>query len=245
MVEIDKLMTTILHTKKIAVATGVKLHGYFDMQVRARVSAHSLLRSGSMGTFSFAQERCELQNCTIGRYCSIDTNVSFAVENHPGNWLTSSPILCDRLFGDFSDDPPPYDFANSDRIHVGHDVWIGRNVTIMPGVRIGTGAIISPNSVVTSNVEPYSMCAGTPACHKQYRFTATVIDLLLDTPWYNFDIPKWNQSASMPDLREMNENTARTLRDAVRSGDGPLLKDKTYRFSETANGALRLSKRIP
>lgn len=46
---------------------------------------------------------------------------------------------------------------------VENDVWIGHNVVIMPGVKIGSGAIISTNSTVTKNVEPYTIVGGNPA----------------------------------------------------------------------------------
>ena len=43
------------------------------------------------------------------------------------------------------------------------DVWIGEKVSIMPNVRIGKGAIIAANAVVTHNVPPYSVVGGCPA----------------------------------------------------------------------------------
>ena len=46
---------------------------------------------------------------------------------------------------------------------IGNDVWIGQNVTIMPGVKIGDGAIIAANSTVVKSVEPYSIYGGNPA----------------------------------------------------------------------------------
>ena len=42
---------------------------------------------------------------------------------------------------------------------VGNDVWIGQNVTVMPGVHIGDGAIIAANSVVAKDVPPYCIAA--------------------------------------------------------------------------------------
>lgn len=49
------------------------------------------------------------------------------------------------------------------------DVWIGTRVTILPGVRVGTGSIIGAGSVVTHNVEPYSIVGGNPAKLIRYR----------------------------------------------------------------------------
>lgn len=46
---------------------------------------------------------------------------------------------------------------------IGNDVWIGQNVTIMPGVKIGDGAIIAANSTVVKNIEAYTVHGGNPA----------------------------------------------------------------------------------
>lgn len=46
---------------------------------------------------------------------------------------------------------------------VGNNVWLGRNVAVLPGVTIGDGAVIGVNSVVTRSVPPNSFAAGSPA----------------------------------------------------------------------------------
>ena len=48
-------------------------------------------------------------------------------------------------------------------VHIGNDVWIGFDCCILPGVKIGNGAIVGARSVVTENVEPYTVVAGNPA----------------------------------------------------------------------------------
>lgn len=48
-------------------------------------------------------------------------------------------------------------------IHIGNDVWIGSNSTILPGVTVGEGAIVAAGSVVTKNVEPNTVVGGVPA----------------------------------------------------------------------------------
>lgn len=52
-------------------------------------------------------------------------------------------------------------------VEIQNDVWIGTNVTIMPGVTIGQGAIIGACSLITKNVEPFSIVSGIPAKHKR------------------------------------------------------------------------------
>ena len=73
---------------------------------------------------------------------------------------------------------------------VGNDVWIGMNVVIMPGVKIGDGAIIGANSVVTKNVEPYTVVGGNPATIIKKRFDEQTIDTLLNIKWWNWPIGK-------------------------------------------------------
>lgn len=71
-----------------------------------------------------------------------------------------------------------------------NDVWIGHNVTIMPGVKIGNGAIISTNSTVTKEVPPYTIVGGNPAKEIKKRFSDEKIKELLDLEWWNWDIEK-------------------------------------------------------
>ncbi|MDA9086246.1 acyltransferase [Methylophilaceae bacterium] len=55
------------------------------------------------------------------------------------------------------------------KITIGNDVWIGANVTIMPGVKIDDGSIIGANSVVTKSTKKFGIYVGAPARLKNYR----------------------------------------------------------------------------
>lgn len=48
-------------------------------------------------------------------------------------------------------------------VTIEEDVWIGSNVTLLPGVRIGRGTTVAAGSVVTKSLPPYCICAGVPA----------------------------------------------------------------------------------
>ncbi len=69
---------------------------------------------------------------------------------------------------------------------IGNDVWFGRNCVVMPGVRIGDGAIVAAHSVVTKNVEPYCVVGGNPARFIKKRFDDELIELLLRLRWWDF-----------------------------------------------------------
>lgn len=73
---------------------------------------------------------------------------------------------------------------------IGNDVWIGTNVTIMPGIKIGDGAIIATNATVTKDVEPYAIVGGNPATLLRKRFPEQEIEKLLDLQWWNWEVEK-------------------------------------------------------
>jgi virginiamycin A acetyltransferase len=73
---------------------------------------------------------------------------------------------------------------------ISNDVWIGQNVTIMPGVKVGDGAIIAANSTVVKNIEPYAIYGGNPAKYIKRRFSDEKVEFLLKLQWWNWDEEK-------------------------------------------------------
>lgn len=78
----------------------------------------------------------------------------------------------------------------SGEIRIGSDVWIGTGVTFLGSLEIGHGAVIGAGSVVTRNVEPYSIVAGNPARLIRKRFDDDVIKYLLNLGWWAWPTKK-------------------------------------------------------
>ena len=100
----------------------------------------------------------------VGEYVMIAKNVFISSGKHHYN--TEFPYLPIKIqdkiyFEQFGELNAP--------VIIDDDVWIGVNCVVMSGVRIGKGAIVGSNSVVTSNIEPYSIYAGSPAKLIKYR----------------------------------------------------------------------------
>lgn len=127
----------------------------------------------------------------IGRFTAIASGVRFIMNGatHKTDGFSTYPF---SLFGQGweapssgADTPTP----KGDTV-IGNDVWIGYQAVIMPGVRIGDGAIITARAVVTQDVPPYAVVGGVPATLIRTRFTEEVIAALLDLAWWNWDAAK-------------------------------------------------------
>ncbi len=127
----------------------------------------------------------------IGKFCAIGKGVEFVMNgaNHRMNSITTYPF---NIFGHGwekctpSLDELPF---KGDTV-VGNDVWIGQNVTVLPGVHIGDGAIIGANSVVASDIPPYTVAAGNPCRVVRNRFDRELTDYLLTLRWWDWDPEK-------------------------------------------------------
>ena len=123
----------------------------------------------------------------IGKFCAIAKGIEFVMNgaNHRMNSVTTYPF--NMMGGGWEQFTPSLeDLPLKGDTVVGSDVWIGQNVTVMPGVHIGDGAIIAANSVVTKDIPPYTIVGGVPAKPIRKRFTQETIDLLLKIKWWNW-----------------------------------------------------------
>ena len=110
--------------------------------------------------------------------------------NHQMNAVSTFPFY--TLEGWDMEPPAAEDMPLKGDTVIGNDVWIGQNAVILPGVHIGDGAIIGANSVVGSDVEPYTIVVGDPARVLRKRFDDEMIELLLRFKWWDKSIDEIN-----------------------------------------------------
>ena len=124
----------------------------------------------------------------IGKFCQIAAGVEFIMNgaNHQMNAVSTFPFY--TLEGWNMAPPERADLPLKGDTIVENDVWIGQNAVILPGVHIGSGAIIGANSIVGSDVAPYTVVAGNPAKTLRARFDAELTDLLLRFRWWDRSI---------------------------------------------------------
>lgn len=124
---------------------------------------------------------------SIGSFCSIAQNVTILLGNeHRPDWVTTYPfnMVLDE-FREIKGHP-----ATRGSVTIGNDVWIGMNAFIRDGVSIADGAVIGAFSVVTKNVEPYTIVAGNPARVIRKRFDQETINKLLRIKWWDWSIER-------------------------------------------------------
>ena len=126
----------------------------------------------------------------IGKFCMIASDVTFIMNgaNHLTQSISSYPFA---IFGhDWQNAMKDKTYPNKGNTIVGNDVWIGYNVTILPGITIGDGAIIAANTTVTKDVPPYSIAGGNPSKVIKKRFSDEKIETLLELKWWDWNIEK-------------------------------------------------------
>lgn len=152
---------------------------------------------GSYGdSFNLSVEFGDM-NVLGGRFCSLATWINFFIRgNHSMQSVTTSPLDVERVvkevFGAVRPNlrPLPNVRKNPRQVIIGNDVWIGRNATIIGGVKIGNGAVIGANAVVAKDIPPYAIAVGNPARVIKYRFDTETIKKFLAVKWWNWSLEK-------------------------------------------------------
>ena len=125
--------------------------------------------------------------------------------NHQMNAISTFPFY--TLEGWEMNAPDPSEMPFKGDTVIGNDVWIGQNAVILPGVYIGDGAIVGANSVVGSDIDPYTIVVGNPAKAIRKRFDDELIKLLFRFKWWDRSIEEIN--ALIPILTCSDLNTVR------------------------------------
>jgi len=153
------------------------------------VADHVKLIESVLGDYSYVMERGNIIYTDIGKFANIASDVRINPGNHPMEWVSQHHFLY-RLqrygFGN-QDNESFFNWRRLQRATIGHDTWIGHKAIILPGVRIGNGAVVAAGAVVTKDVSPYTIVAGVPAKPVRQRFPTAVWQCLEKICWWDWD----------------------------------------------------------
>ncbi|MBU1667015.1 CatB-related O-acetyltransferase [bacterium] len=156
-----------------------------DVSIKAKLGLEVSVGKNSMidahtdiGNYTYIGKNCNITKSTIGKYCSIANNVSIGQGEHTLNKVSTSSLFYENKYEELTKEP----------CVIQNDVWIGTDSIILRGVTIGNGAVVGANSVVTKDIPPFAIVAGSPARILRYRFDSEKQYKILETQWWEKEL---------------------------------------------------------
>lgn len=156
-----------------------------QMGDHTRVYPPFVLRNVTLGDYSYISYNSNINNCNIGRFCSIGPNFCCGLGTHPTNGISTSPMFYSAAKQNGVSLCKENKVLEFEYSTIGNDVFIGANVTVLDGVHISDGAVIGAGAVVKDDIPPYAIAVGVPAKIVKYRFDDDIIKGLLERRWWD------------------------------------------------------------
>lgn len=224
-----------------------KVHD-FRFERPAMIHGHRL-KNCSMGAYGFynAAGLASAYRTRFGRYSQVGESTIVGPPEHPMTMFSTHPFAFSRPshmpkmfqmpeFARISpeeDDGPSWAESESPiETVIGHEAYVGAGSFVRRGVTVGVGAVIGARSVVTRDVPPYAIVAGSPARVLRYRFPDRIIERLLKLAWWNYDIGPVKRLVDWTDT----ERTLDVLEQKVADRQLEKLMPEAYAVTSTATG---------
>lgn len=157
------------------------------------IQPHVSIRDSKVGYYSGINQNSVVAYTSIGNYTQLGSWVRTAPRDHIyenfmiGDWIYQNNEHCVNM-----------EIEGFDEywVKIGHDVWIGDRSIILSRVEIGNGAIIAAGSVVTKSVPAYAVVGGAPAKFIKWRFEPDIIEKLISSDWYGWEIDRVIENSS-------------------------------------------------
>jgi phosphonate metabolism protein (transferase hexapeptide repeat family) len=155
---------------------------YVEIGKGSRV-AHSVF-----GDYSYCDRFADIANAQIGKFANIAAFTRIGATDHPLHTAACHHFLYRSAdyWDDTARDEAFFAHRKARTAHIGHDTWIGAAAMIKPEVTLGHGAVVAAGAVVTKDVEPYTIVAGTPAKPLRRRQPREIADRLIALAWWDW-----------------------------------------------------------
>ena len=248
-ITIAPALIPLLQQHKVLFQYNVTLSRGLMFNGPVQIYSNSALYSCSFDAYSYVSHDSSLRNVKVGRFCCIahcceiggpivnseevSTSAALDMSSPFAFYARNNARLPDSLT------KAPYEYYG--QTELGHDVWIGAHVKIPAGVKIGQGAAIAANTVVTGDVPPYAVVGSGYSGMKilKTRFSDEIIADIMDSKWWEYDLPivaeRNELTADENDLPAMLE-----LLKQAKTASWPQLKDNWYYLLPENSFAVKL-----
>ena len=163
----------------------------------------SRIAHSEIGDYSYCDRYADIANASVGKFANIASFTRIGATDHPLDTAACHHFLyrSDDYWDDADRDHDFFLHRRSRRAVIGHDTWIGHGAMIKPEVTLGHGAVVAAGAVVTKDVAPYTIVAGTPATVLRRRQPEDIADRLIALAWWD-----WSHDlirATLQDFREL------------------------------------------
>lgn len=157
----------------------------------------------TLGDYSYCDRYADIANAQIGKFANIAAFSRIGATDHPLHTAACHHFLYRSAdyWDDTERDEAFFEHRQSRIAHIGHDTWIGAGAMIKPEVVLGDGAVVASGAVVTKDVDPYTIVAGTPAKPLRLRQPREIADRLIALAWW--DWPHDALRAALEDFRAL------------------------------------------
>ncbi|MGR3513550.1 MAG: chloramphenicol acetyltransferase [Paracoccaceae bacterium] len=163
----------------------------------------SRVNNSHFGDYSYCDRYADIANAQIGKFANIAAFSRIGATDHPLHTAACHHFLyrSDDYWDDAERDEAFFAHRKSRTAFIGHDTWIGAGAMIKPEVTLGHGAVVGSSSVVTKDVAPYTIVAGTPAKPLRLRQPREIADRLIALAWW--DWPHDRLRSALEDFRAL------------------------------------------
>lgn len=148
----------------------------------------SRIARATLGDYSYCDRYADIANAQIGKFANIAAFSRIGATDHPLHTASLHHFLYRSAdyWEDAENDGAFFAHRQSRIARIGHDTWIGAGAMVKPDVRIGDGAVVAAGAVVTRDVAPYTIVAGTPARPLRKRQPPQIAERLIALAWWDW-----------------------------------------------------------
>lgn len=157
----------------------------------------------TVGDYSYCDRYADIANAQIGKFANIASFSRIGATDHPLHTAACHHFLyrSDDYWDDVERDAEFFAHRRSRLAHIGHDTWIGAGAMVKPEVTLGHGAVVAAGAVVTKDVEPYTIVAGSPAKVLRRRQPFEIAERLIALAWWDWPHERLRQT--LEDFRKL------------------------------------------